>query len=264
MFKKSAKHYVRFTLALVLMMNFLAVQAEAIITEGSWAGRVKCKGASKIKNRGLVFRIDGDKAWLTNFGESGITYESVIRNEVVKFKGVYKGVLDGEAFRKDIRVKAKLIKNGDVKITGIRGAHSSCKGILKRVEPSNKNAVDIAKENSEKMHSFKQKLPGNWKGKSGSLIKKANDIEATFQSVDGVIVGSIAFDHCFPMMKLAVTVKDSKLLLRGEDKGRSFSSQLTPEFGFVKDKMLYAPYHIESDVPGCPSSESGFVTLHRQ
>ena len=263
MLKKSVIHYMKLTLVLVLTTNISVVQAEAIITEGSWAGRVKCQGTSKIKNRGLVFRIDGDKAWLTNFGESGITYESVIKNKVVKFNGVYKGVFNGEAFRKNIRAKAKLLENGDVKITGIRGVKSACKGILKRVEQSNNNDLDIAKGDLEKMQNFEQKLPGNWKGKSGSLIKKGKNIEATFQSIDGMIVGTIAFDHCFPIMKLVATVTDNKLLLQGEDKGWSFSSQLTPEFGYVKDTLFYAPYRIETNVQGCPGSENGFVTLHR-
>jgi hypothetical protein len=124
------------TSVLAIALFGLSVDQKVLASEstdyGTWFGPIKCHGLSKIKRRTPTFRIDGDQAFLTNYGKSGETYESKIKNGKAKFKGSYSGIANGQSFNKLVKATVKILKNGDVKISGMRGRHSRCSGILKK------------------------------------------------------------------------------------------------------------------------------------
>ena len=122
---------------LLALVNFgivvnLQVFASESTVSGTWWGTIKCHGQSKIERRTPTLRVDGDDAFLTNYGKYGETYESKLKKGKAKFKGRYEGFHNGEPFNKLVKAKVKILKNGDVKISGMRGRHSRCSGVLKK------------------------------------------------------------------------------------------------------------------------------------
>ena len=240
------------------------VSASESTVSGTWAGRITCSGDSETKSRSPVFKTDGGKAWLTSYGKTGETYESKLKKGRAKFEGVYKGIYRGEPFRKYIRATVRILANGDVKVSGSRGSRNTCYGILKKIEIVAKDAETIAKENAEKLAFDLKYLPGDWKGKAGSLVTFGQNVEASFRWSGDRIVGQIWFDLCLPAIELIVSTENDVLVISGDENMRSFSSNISPSFGSVNETSMYSPYNLVGDTSGCPGSERGFLRLDRQ
>lgn len=92
--------------------------------DGVWQGVIPCYPGRSIDKRSPKLKIEGNTAWLTNYGEHGVTYEETIENGVVSYKNTYP--------HGDVRVSATLLTNGDAYISGKRGPNT-CYGVISRL-----------------------------------------------------------------------------------------------------------------------------------
>lgn len=225
-----------------------------------WTGGIKCVGPNP-KSRSVEFTTDGKKAWLRGFTNYNESYESKLKKNKAKFSGVYKGFYKGGTFRKHFAVKVKILKNGDVKVSGLR-ARETCSGVLKAAVV--KDPEVIAKENAEKLVQKIKHLLGDWKGKGGALGRPKQGVVASFKRSGDQIVGDILFDPCLPKTELTISQDDNVLEIFGGGATKSFRAEISAASGSVTDTSIQIYYKLDSDVSGCPESELGFLSLKRQ
>jgi len=106
--------------------------------DGTWQSVIPCEPGLGISTRFPKLIVEGNTAYLTNFGTYAETHKSVINNGSAEFSGTY----DRENGSGSFSARVKLLDNGEAYISGKRGPNF-CKGTLTALQETAVNELGI-------------------------------------------------------------------------------------------------------------------------
>jgi len=107
-------------------------------TDGIWSGTIPCKPGIGIDERYPKLKIDGDTAWLSNFGNHGDTVIGKVENGHVSYGANY---YNGEEIKR-IHFSVNLLSNGEAYISGRRGPNY-CEGAIPKMAEAGINEFGV-------------------------------------------------------------------------------------------------------------------------